>query len=275
MVGQGAAHRRSEVVSMQRGARDASPTPAIGGTMAALATSSIDAPSALDADAAIRVVLVNDDALLVEALAAALTAAGPFEVAGTTADVETAIRLVAFARPDVVVVDHRPPSVREFELVEALKLLRPAPAVLLVSSSDAPAVALHAVKAQCEGLLSRRASLADFMDAVRTIASGQCVYTNDQLIGALGGDVAKDSDEPQPDLTQRELEILWLLNDGTATDVIAQSLRVSINTVRSHIRSILVKFGAHSRLEAIAAARRSGLLDELDDRRGRSRSAVG
>lgn len=233
-----------------------------------------DEPDAAHVPASVRVVLVDDDALLVQALAAALDAVGSFDVVGVAEDVETAIRVAASAQPDVVVVGHRPPSVREFELVDALKLLRPTPAVLLVSSSDASSVAAHALRAQCDGLLPRRSSLECFMAAVRTVAGGQCVYTNEQLVGALGGEVAGRADAAPPDLTTRELQVLWLLNEGVSTGGIAQVLGVSVNTVRSHIRNILGKFGAHSRLEAIAAARRSGVLDEMDDPRGDLRSTA-
>lgn len=224
-------------------------------------------------NACVPILIVDDDLLLAEALAAALAAEGSFDAVGIASDLEPAIRMVAALRPEVVLVNHRLPSGTGLELCEALKLVHPSPAVLLVSASDASDLPTRAVKAQCDGLVSRRAPLQALVAALHVVADGQCGFTKEQLLGVVGGRDGAADREAGPDITARELEILWLLNDGVSTEAIARQLQVSVNTVRTHVRNLLVKFGAHSRLEAIAEARRAGVLDPHDAPRVRAGSS--
>jgi DNA-binding NarL/FixJ family response regulator len=110
------------------------------------------------------------------------------------------------------------------------------------------------VEAGCVGYLEKAGSLDDLAPAVRAVAAGQVVIAADhlrQLRRSPSGPTA---------LTKREREILHLVADGRTNGAIAAQLVLSVHTVRTHVQSILAKLGAHSKLEAVAVARRHRVL---------------
>jgi PAS domain S-box-containing protein len=100
-------------------------------------------------------------------------------------------------------------------------------------------------------------------DRVSVEISSVCLYSGDRVIGVFGQltdlELA-DEHHPHPHLTPRQAEVLRLLEHGRSTDQIASELHLSIETVRNHVRAILRALGVHSRLEAVAMARREHLL---------------
>jgi len=93
--------------------------------------------------------------------------------------------------------------------------------------------------------------------------SSVCLYQGERVIGIFGqlADIEEEAERaPHPHLTPRQTEVLRMLEHGRSTDQIAQELHLSIETVRNHIRAVLRALGAHSRLEAVALARREHLV---------------
>jgi PAS domain S-box-containing protein len=100
-------------------------------------------------------------------------------------------------------------------------------------------------------------------DRVSVEISSVPLYSGHRIVGVFGQVVDVDDDEPpssHPHLTQRQTEVLRLLERGRSTDQIAQELHLSTETVRNHVRHLLRALGVHSRLEAVAAARRVHLV---------------
>jgi DNA-binding NarL/FixJ family response regulator len=121
-------------------------------------------------------------------------------------------------------------------------------------------VAARAAESGAAGLVLKSARLEELTDAVLRVAAGEVVFDGALLAGVLGKLTGRDKDNGVP-LTVREREALLLMAEGASTDEIGERMGVARNTVRNHVQRVLEKLGARSKLEAVAIARRDGLLD--------------
>ena len=194
-----------------------------------------------------HVLIVDDHLLLAEALAASLRRAG-FEtsVAGSGAE---ALGVVECERIDAALVDIDLPDIDGVALGRAIATRRPDVALLALSGTASRSVVRDARAAGFRGYLVKGTRIARIVDALRDAASGRWWPAAASVPGR----------DPHP-LTPREREVLRLLAAGTSSLDIAARLDVRPNTVRSHIRNVLMKLGARNRLEAVATAARLGLV---------------
>jgi DNA-binding NarL/FixJ family response regulator len=214
-----------------------------------------------------RVVLADDAALLREALAAGLAAAG-FEVVGQATDVPGLLALVEEHAPDVVVVDVRMPPTHTTEGLEAARDIRsrhPAIAILVLSQYVETRYAMELIRDDPAGigylLKDRVARLDDLTDAVRRVAAGESVIDPDVVARLLGRPRRRS---PLDELTPREREILGLMAEGRSNRRIADQLVLELKTVEGHVGSIFWKLGLeptgddHRRVMAVLAWLREG-----------------
>lgn len=196
--------------------------------------------------APIRVVLADDAALLREALAAGLAAAG-FEVVGQASDVAGLLGLVETQAPDVAVVDVRMPPTHTTEGLEAAREIRrrhPGIAILVLSQYVETRYAIDLIRDDPSGvgylLKDRVARLEDLSDAVRRVAAGGSVI-DPEVVGRLLGRPRRHS--PLDELTPREREILGLMAEGRSNQGIADQLVLELKTVEGHVGQIFSKLG--------------------------------
>lgn len=117
----------------------------------------------------------------------------------------------------------------------------------------------RAIEAGCTGLISKDRPIDDIIDAVRAAAQGRSIVNIDEFTSLLTE--LRQANEPTANpLTPREMDVLRLVAQAHSTREIADELFLSVNTVRNYVSSILMKLGAHSKLEAVAFALRDGLL---------------
>lgn len=206
--------------------------------------------------AATRVVLVEDHDMVAEAMALAMARAGDIEIVARARSVETALAAARTHLPDVVLLDRRLP---DGDGIDAIGPLRTLGARVLVLTGEATAtVAARVAEAGGAGLMLKSAGLDELEDAVRRVAGGEAVFAPEFLAGVLNRLTGRT---PSATLTAREREALGHLADGASTAEVAQRLGVAHNTARNHVQRVLEKLGARSKLEAVAIARREGLLD--------------
>jgi DNA-binding NarL/FixJ family response regulator len=206
----------------------------------------------------IRVLLVEDHDMVAEALGLGLEQAADIEVVSRADTIATALAEARRSQPEVVVLDRRLP---DGDGIHAISEFGGLGARVLVLTADATAsVGARVAEAGGAGLVLKSARLDELVTAVRQVAAGQVVFDPsllagvvNRLTGRLRGSVAA--------LTARELETLVLLADGAGTTEISDRLGVARNTARNHVQRVLEKLGARSKLEAVAIARREGLLD--------------
>lgn len=169
-----------------------------------------------------------------------------------------AVTLAAQSRPDVVVLDRRLPDGDALTAMPRLTAVSAAK-VLVLTGEATPSVATQVAEAGGAGLLLKSSTLDELEAAVRQVAAGGMVFGSGLLAGMI--DRLTGRVGPGRHLTARERETLLLLADGASTDEISTTLGVARNTARNHVQRLLEKLGARSKLEAVAIARRTGLLD--------------
>jgi len=193
-----------------------------------------------------RVVVADDSTLLREGLVRLLEEAG-CDVAGQAVNAQELLQLVRVSQPDVAIVDIRMPPTRTNEGLRAAEEIRahhPGIGVLILSEYLEAHYAVRLIQAASGGmgylLKDRVSDLANFVDAVRRVASGEFVIDPDIVAQLVG---RRRHQSPLDELTPRELEVLRLMAEGSSNRSICQKLFLSPNTVESHVRNILSKMG--------------------------------
>jgi DNA-binding NarL/FixJ family response regulator len=207
----------------------------------------------------IQVLIVDDEQMVAEALALSLGRERDVDVVGLARSVAEAERLLHRRSVDVVLSAYQLPDGDGILACARFQAILPRVRVLLLGASTQPAAVRKAVEAGCSGFVTRADPLATLARAIRAAATGQTVFTPVVVCSLVESFRTVPTAESQ-ELTAREFEVLGLLATGHSTDGIVEELHLSPHTVRNHIRNILEKVGAHSRLEAVAVATREGLI---------------
>jgi DNA-binding NarL/FixJ family response regulator len=213
-----------------------------------------------------RVLIVEDHLVVAEGLAALLAEHADLHVVGWAATVAATDRLAAAGPVDVAVVDYWLPDGTGVAAVAALRTYWPDAAVVFLSVDDSDEVMLAALEAGASGYLVKTASGADVAEAVRRTAEGEILIPARQLATLLTRrrvQAQRQSERSRrlDSLTPRERQILGLMAEGMDNREVAGRLGVSYSTVRSHVRNLLGKLGARSKLEAVVRAADWGLPD--------------
>jgi DNA-binding NarL/FixJ family response regulator len=208
----------------------------------------------------IRLVLVEDHAMVAEAIGLALGRAPDIEVVAQAGTIAGAVADTGKYQPNVVVLDRRLPDGDGIEAIGQLAAAAPGARVLVLTGEATVSVASRVVAAGGAGLLVKSSRLGELETAVREVAGGGVVFAPGLLPGVLARLTGRAGHLGSA-LTARERETLLLLAEGASTSEISERLGVARNTARNHVQHVLEKLGARSKLEAVAVARREGLLD--------------
>ena len=216
----------------------------------------------------IRVLIVDDHALIRRSLELALTAETDIEVVGEASDGQEAVELAARLLPDVVLMDVRMPRRSGIEATRAIKESAPSTRIVMLTVSDEEEDLFEAIKAGATGYLLKDVQIDEVPDAVRGVYGGQSLINPAmaaKLISEFAAMSRKEAERPPqvpaPRLTDREMEVLRLVAKGMNNREIAKELFISENTVKNHVRNILEKLQLHSRMEAVVYAVRERLLE--------------
>ena len=161
--------------------------------------------------------------------------------------------------PDLVLMDYRLPDGTGVEATRRLLADFPELIVVMLTGSADAATAAAALEAGCIGFVTKDESVNDLVRSIRKAVAGEVVVPP-ELLPALVAHVRPQESTLGADLTEREREVLTLLAHGRSTDEIVAELGLSPHTVRNHIRNVLTKLNAHSRLEGVAVAGRAGII---------------
>jgi DNA-binding NarL/FixJ family response regulator len=207
----------------------------------------------------ISVLVVDDHKMMAEGLRAAVASEPGVQVVGVARDIPEARALVDQLVPDVVLMDYALPSGTGFDIAQLIKQDHPSVKIIILTGQRDDSLVVRAVEMGLDGFLRKTASIEDVIAAVRQAHAGEAVFSPRDL--TLVMQQVRTAGRSPTDLTERELEVLQLMAGGASTDTMASTLYVSAHTIRSHVRHILEKLGAHSKLEAVAMAIREGLVD--------------
>jgi DNA-binding NarL/FixJ family response regulator len=213
----------------------------------------------------IRVVLVDDQALVRTGFRMILDETGDIDVVGEAGDGATALDVVARAKPDVVLMDIRMPGVDGIEATRRVRALPAPPRVLILTTFDLDEYVFSGLRAGASGFLLKDTLAADLVNAVRVVVSGEAVAAPTVTRRLIAHFVASAPPPPRPTgrlaaLTPRELEVLTLIALGHTNAEIALALHLSEGTVKTHIGRILSKLGLRDRVQAVILGYESGLV---------------
>ncbi len=198
----------------------------------------------------LRLLIIDDHAVVREGLEAMLSVDPSFERVATAASTEEALPLCGNFGPHVILLDLRMPGSDGFNALEIIHERWPEIRVLVLSASATAAEVKLARRTGAVGYLSKSADRATLIQGIRTVAAGGVFFPQETTPPA----------SVCPALSARELEVLRHLGRGLSNQELGSVLGISPETVKSHIKAIFHKLGAADRAEAIARAYEFGLL---------------
>ena len=214
----------------------------------------------------ISVLVVDDQALLRTAFSSLIDAEDDMEVVGQAADGRQAVELAAGLAPDVVVMDVRMPVM---DGIEATRQITSgpgagAPRVLILTTFDLDEYVFEALRAGASGFALKSRPLEELLSAIRTVAAGEALLAPSvtrRLIAHFTDQARAPSRAPRglDELTEREREVLALVARGLSNAELAETLRVSLPTAKTHVSRILTKLDARDRTQLVILAYQSGI----------------
>ena len=206
---------------------------------------------------AVRVLLVDDHALLRAGMARLLDLADDVTVVGSAGSGAEGLELAAALRPDVVLMDLSMPGMSGVEATRRLLAARPETAVVVLTSFADPDLVIDALDAGAIGYLLKDAEPDGLVDAVRAAARGESPLDPRAARVVLTG---RSRPAPVSVLSGREKEVLVLVAEGMANKQIARTLGIAERTVKAHLTSVFTQIGVTDRTSAALWAHRRGLV---------------
>ena len=222
----------------------------------------------------VRVLLVDDQPLLLQGFSMILSVEDDLEVVGQATDGERAVVAVAELEPDVVLMDVQMPRLDGIEATRRIVAEHPAVRVVILTTFDRDDYLFDALAAGASGFLLKNADPDDLVDAVRAAAHGHALLAPEVTRRVIERSTGQDTGAapgagcpggagegiPLPSLTQREREVLVLVARGLSNAEIAREVYVSEATVKTHVSNVLAKLGVRDRVQAVVAAYEAGLV---------------
>lgn len=199
----------------------------------------------------VRIVLAEDQLMVLGALATLLGLEQDIDVVGTAADGAHALRLVTQLHPDVLLTDIEMPGLTGLDVAEEIRRRGLPTRVVILTTFARSGYLRRALDAGASGYLLKDAPAATLAEAVRTVHAGRRAIDPELAAGAWG--------EPDP-LTDRERQVLRLAGDGLSNAEIAEQLFLSGGTVRNYLSDAMAKLGVSNRIAAARQARDRGWL---------------
>ena len=221
---------------------------------------------------AVRVLLVDDDALMRAGLRAVLSSDENVEVVGEAADGRDAVERSRRFVPDVVLMDVRMPRLDGISATREILAASPSTKVLVLTTFEEDEYIFGALSAGASGFLLKRSRPEELIAAIHTVAAGEALLSPsvtrrviDRTARRVG--FAEPSAERLEELTPRERDVLDLVARGLTNREIADSLVIEESTVKTHVKRILMKLELRDRVHAVILAYESGLLRPGEPRR--------
>ncbi len=214
----------------------------------------------------IRVLVVDDQALVRGGFRLILESQPDLEVVGEAADGREALAMARELRPDVVLMDVRMPGMDGLEATRQLLSGREAPRVLMLTTFDLDEYVYDALRVGASGFLLKDVRPEQLADAVRVVADGDTLLApaiTQRLVQQYVRRVRPGTTRPAAldALTERELAVLRLMARGRSNAEIASELYLSETTVKTHVTHVFGKLGLRDRAQAVVLAYESGLVE--------------
>ena len=213
----------------------------------------------------IRVLVVDDDALVRAGLTMLLAGVDDIEIVGEAADGSEVEHAVAEHQPDVVLMDIRMPGMDGLAATEIVRARDPSPEVIVLTTFDADDHVLSALRAGASGFLLKDTSPADIVRAIRAVAAGEPILSPtitrrliEHATESEGGERRRRARDQLDLLTEREREVAVAIGRGQSNAEISRELYMSIATVKAHVSRLLEKLEFNNRVQIALLAHDAG-----------------
>jgi len=213
----------------------------------------------------IRVLVVDDDALVRAGLTMLLAGADDIEIVGEAADGSEVEQAIAEHQPGVVLMDIRMPGMDGLAATEIVRRRDRPPEVIVLTTFDADDHVLRALRAGASGFLLKDTPPADIVRAIRAVAAGEPILSpaiTRRLIGHVtgsdGGERRRHACEQLDRLTEREREVAVAIGRGRSNAEISRELYMSVATVKAYVSRLLEKLGYNNRVQIALMAHDAG-----------------
>ena len=211
----------------------------------------------------IKVAVVEDNDIIREGLSALIKGTDGYYFSGAFRDCESFLQKLEAAEPDVVLMDIALPGMNGIEGVKAAKKIKPEINILMLTIYEDNNTIFEALCAGACGSLVKKTPPTRLLEAIKDVYSGGSPMSSNiarKVITVFQQNKNGQFDDTKFKITDREKEVLNYLSDGNNYQEISESLFISIDTVRHHIKNIYKKLHVHSQSEAVAKAIRKGLI---------------
>ena len=212
----------------------------------------------------IKVLVVDDEALLRSAFSSLIEAQDDLEVVGTAADGQQAVDLASSLAPDVVVMDVRMPVMDGIEATRRITRDLPRARVLILTTFDLDEYVFEALRAGASGFALKSRPPEELLSGIRTVADGEALLAPSvtrRLIAHFADRTRVTAKTPWglDELTDREREVLALVARGLSNAELAATLHITLPTAKTHVSRLLTKLGARDRTQLAILAYESGI----------------
>lgn len=212
---------------------------------------------------AIRVLIVDDDALVRTGLSMMLAGADDLRIVGEAADGTEVAALVAEHTPDVILMDIRMPRMDGLAATEQIRGGNGAPEIIILTTFDADDHVVRALRAGAGGFLLKDTPPAEIINAIRRVAAGEPILSP-SVTRRLIAQVTETHRSPAHDvldqLSERERQVVVAIGQGKSNAQIGAELYMSVATVKAHVSRLLTKLGLNNRVQVALLAHDAGLV---------------
>src|ERR1700761_4031834 len=202
----------------------------------------------------IRILTVDDHPLILEGIASVLQRQPDMELVAEAADGFQAIEAFARLKPDVSLIDLQMPGMNGVDTIAAILEKWPGARCVVLTTYAGDVQATRALKAGAKGYLLKSMLRKELVETIRTVHSGKNRIPA-EIATELASHLTSDA------LSEREIEVLRLVREGCSNKVVADRLKISEDTVKGHMRSILSKLNANDRTHAVMIAVKRGFIE--------------
>ncbi len=201
----------------------------------------------------IRILIADDHSVVREGVAAIVSGQDDFEVVGKAADGQEAVSMWQAYKPDLGLFDLRMPHMDAVAAITAIRSAQPEAKIVILTTYDGDEDIFRALRAGAKGYMLKDSTMEEIVECVRAVHAGRA-FIPPKIAESLALRIH------QQELSVRETELLVLLAQGMANKEIARCKNISLATVKFHLNNIFSKLGVNTRSEAVAVARRRGLV---------------
>ena len=202
----------------------------------------------------IRILTVDDHPLILEGIANVIQRQPDMELVGEASDGYQAIEAFGKFRPDVALIDLQMPGMNGIDTIIAILEKWPGARCVVLTTYAGDVQATRALKAGAKGYLLKSMLRKDLVDTIRTVHSGKSRIPA-EIATELASHLTSDA------LSAREIEVLRMVGEGCSNKIVADHLKISEDTVKGHMRSILAKLNANDRTHAVMIAVKRGFIE--------------